>query len=49
MVTLDLVSDVLCVPMVKHLNYSGCDRLRIVSKDELIYSFCECPSDWGDH
>ena len=48
MVTLDLVSDVLCVSMVNHLDYPSCDRLRIVSKDELIYSFCERPSDWGD-
>ena len=23
--------------------------LKIVSKDELISSFCECPSDWGEH
>ena len=45
MVTLDLVFDVLCVPMVKHLDYPGCDRLKIVSKDKLIYSFCERPFD----
>ena len=36
-VTPDIVSDVLHVPRVKHL-----------SKDELISSFCERPSDWGD-
>ena len=47
-VTLDIVSDVLHVPRVEHLNYPGCDRLRTVSKDVLISSFCECPSNWGD-
>ena len=48
MVTLDIVSDVLRVPRVKHPNYPDCDHLRTVSKDELKFSFCECPSDWGD-
>ena len=47
-VTSDLVSDVLRVPRVKHPNYPGCERLRTVSKDKLIYTFCEHPSDWGD-
>ena len=46
-VTLDIVSDVLRVLRVEHLDYLGCDRLKTVSKDELISSFCECPSDWG--
>ena len=36
------------VPRVEHFDYPGCDRLTIVSKDKLISSFCECPSDWGD-
>ena len=49
MVTLDIVSEVLCVPRVAHLNYPGCERLKTVSKDELITAFCECPSDWCDH
>ena len=49
MVTPDIVSDVLCVPKVAHLDYPGCDRLKTVSKDELISSFCERPSDWGEH
>ena len=48
-VTLDIVSDVLHVPRVEHLNYPGCDRLRTVSKDVLISSFYKRPSDWGDH
>ena len=36
------------VPRVGHPNYPGCDRLRTVSKDEMISAFCECPSNWGD-
>ena len=44
-VTLDIVSDVLRVLMVEHPDYPGCDRLKTVSKDELISSFCEYPSD----
>ena len=47
-VTSDIVSDVLYVPMVEHSDYPSCDHLRIVSKDELISAFCEHPSDWGD-
>ena len=46
--TLQLVADVLRVPRVKHPDYPGCERLRTVSKDEIIFAFCECPSDWGD-
>jgi len=47
-VTSDIVSDVLHVPRVTHPDYPDCDRLRTVSKDELISFFCERPSDWGD-
>ena len=47
-VTPDIVSDVLHVPRVAHPNYPGCDHLKTVSKDKLISSFCEHPSDWGD-
>ena len=47
-VTPNIVSDVLHVPRVAHPDYLGCDRLRIVSKDELMSAFCERPSDWGD-
>ena len=47
-VTPDIVSDVLRVPRVEYLDYPSCDRLSTVSKDELISSFCERPSDWGD-
>ena len=49
MVTLDIVSDVLHVPRVEHLDYPGCDFLKTMSKDELISSFCERPSIWDDH
>ena len=48
MVTPDIVSDMPYVPKVAHPDYSGCDHLKIVSKDELISSFCECPSVWCD-
>ena len=47
-VTLDIVSDVLHVPRVVHSLYLDCDCLRTMSKYELISSFCEHPSDWGD-
>ena len=47
-VTSKIVSDVLRVLRVEHPNYPGCDRLKTVSKDELIYAFCERPSDWGE-
>ena len=36
------------VPRVEHLDYPGCERLRTVSKDEMIFAFCERPADWGD-
>ena len=49
MVTSNIVSKVLHVPRVVHPNYPGCEHLKIVSKDELISSFCERLSDWGDH
>ena len=47
-VTPDIVSDMLQVPRVAHPDYLGCERLRTVSKDELISAFCEHPSNWGD-
>ena len=47
-VTSKLVSDVLCVPRVEHLDYPKCERLRTVSKNEMNSAFCERPSDWGD-
>ena len=47
-VTPELVSDVLHVPRVEHPDYPKCDRLRTMSKDEMISAFYEHPSDWGD-
>ena len=46
-VTLDLISNVLHVPKVAHLDYPGYDHLRTMSKDELLSHFCETPSTWG--
>jgi len=46
-VTSNLVDEELRVLRVVHPNYPGCDRLRNVSKDELISHFCETPSSWG--
>ena len=47
-ITPQIVVDVLYVPRVKFPDYPGCERLMIVSKDELKSAFCECPSDWGE-
>ena len=47
-VTSQIVADVLCVPRVEFPDYPGCKRLRTVSKDELKFTFCERPSDWGE-
>ena len=43
-VTLEIVSKILHVPRVSHLDYPTCPRLRTVSKDELLSLFCETPS-----
>ena len=43
-VTPQLVADVLRVPRIEFPDYPGCERLRIVSKDELMSAFCERPS-----
>ena len=48
LVTSDIVSEVLHVPRVAHLNYPSCNLLRIVSKDELSSLFCETPSSSGN-
>ena len=39
----DIISNVLHVLRVAHLDYPGCDHLRTVSKDELMSAFYECP------
>ena len=48
-VTSDIVSEVLRVPRVAHPDYPSCEHLKTVSKDELISTFYERPSNWGDH
>ena len=40
--------DVLRVPRVDFPDYPGYERLRTVSKDELMFAFYERPSDWGE-
>ena len=47
-ITPQLVVDVLNVLRVEHLDYPRCERLRTVSKDEIISVFYERPSNWGD-
>ena len=47
-VTPDIVSEVLHVPRVAHLDCPGYDRLRTMSKDELSSLFYETPSSWSD-
>ena len=47
-VMLQLVTDVLHVLRVEHLDYPGCECLKTVSKDEMISAFCEHLVDWGD-
>ena len=47
-ITPQLVADVLRVPRVEHPDYPGCERLRTVSKDEMMSAFCEHPSVWGE-
>ena len=43
-VTPQLVADVLRVLRIEFPNYPGCERLRTVSKDELMSTFCERPT-----
>ena len=47
-VTPKIVFDMLRVPRVEFPNYPGCERLRTMSKDEMISAFCERPTNWGD-
>ena len=46
-VTLQLVANVLRVPRIEFPDYPSYERLRTVSKDELMSAFCERPSEWG--
>ena len=47
-VTPQLVADVLRVRRVEFLDYPSYECLRTVSKDELMFAFRKCPSDWGN-
>ena len=47
-VTLELISNVLHISRVSHLDYPGCPHLKTVSEDELMSPFCETPSFWGE-
>ena len=42
-VTPNLISEILHVSWVSHLDYPSCPHLRTVSKDELLSLFCETP------
>ena len=48
LVTPQLVVDVLRVPRIEFLDYPGCMRLRTMSRDELMFAFCEHPTAWGE-
>ena len=36
------------VPRIEFPDYPSCERLRIVSRDELMSAFYECPTAWGE-
>ena len=46
-VTPQLVADVLYVLRVKHPNYPDSERLRTLSKDQIIFAFYKRPTNWG--
>ena len=48
LVTAQLIADVLRVPRIEFPDYPGCKRLRTVSKDELMSTFWERHSTWGE-
>ena len=37
------------VPRIEFPDYPSCERLRTVSRDELMSTFCERPFAWGEH
>ena len=47
-VTLQLVADVHRVPRIEFPDYPSCERLRTMSKDELMFAFCKRPLEWGE-
>ena len=47
-VTPQLVVDMLRVPRIKFPNYPSCERLKTVSRDELMSVFCEHSTTWSE-
>ena len=47
-ITPQLVMDVLRVPRIEFPDYPSCEHLRTVSKDDLMFAFCERPFVWGE-
>ena len=47
-ITPQLVADVLHVPRIEFPDYPSYEHLRTVSRDELMFSFCERPTAWGE-
>ena len=45
-VTPQLVANVLRIPRIEFPDYPSCERLRTVSRDELMSAFCDRPSAW---
>ena len=43
-----LVANVLRVPRIEFPVYPSCERLRTMSKDKLMFTFCERPFEWGE-
>ena len=40
--------DVLRVPRIEFPDYPCCERLTTMSRDELMFAFCECLTAWGE-
>ena len=47
-VTLQLIADVLQVPKIEFPDYLSYERLRTMSRDELMSTFCERPTAWSE-
>ena len=47
-ITSQLVANVLWVPRIEFPNYHSYERLRTMSRDELMFAFCERPFVWGE-
>ena len=47
-VTPQLIADVLWFPRIEFPDYPSCECLMTMSRDELMSSFCERPTAWGE-